>query len=106
MSGANLSRAVMSGANLSGANLSGANLSGANLVDGGQRSDGHRFVGWVEAGTLMIRAGCRNLKIPDAREHWQRTRGGTPLGDETFAILDHIETVARVRGLVITEEVG
>ena len=82
------------------ANLSGAYLSGANLIDGGQRSDGYRFVGWIKEGVLQIRAGCRDLAIDTARKHWTDTRGGTPLGDETAAILDHIETVARIRGLI------
>ena len=105
LSGANLYRANLYGANLSGANLSGAdlygaNLTGANVVDGGQRSDGQRFVGWISEGVLQIRAGCRNFSITGARTHWQETRGGTPLGDETMAILDHIEAVAKIRKLV------
>ena len=101
LSGAYLSDANLSCANLSCADLSGADLSHANLIDGGQRSDGHRFVGWIKEGVLQIRAGCRSLSIADARAHWDKTRGGTPLGDETFAILNHIETVARIRKLVM-----
>ena len=100
LSGANLSRANLSRANLSGANLAGADLSRAYLIDGGQRSDGYRFVGWIKAGVLQIRVGCRDFAIDDARKHWTETRGGTPLGDETMVILDHIETVACIRGLV------
>ena len=92
--------AVKEKANLSWANLSGANLSGADLIDGGQRSDGFRFVGWSKNGILQIRAGCRDFDITNARKHWEDTRKGTPLGDETTAILDHIETVARIRGIV------
>jgi hypothetical protein len=42
----------------------------------------------------MILAGCRYFTIWEAREHWTNSRGGTPLGDETMAILDHIERVA------------
>ena len=106
LSGANLSRADLSYANLRGADLRGSDLSradlmGANLIDGGQRSDGYRFVGWIKEGVLQIRAGCRSLSIADARAHWDQTRAGTPLGDETLAILNHIETVARVRKLVM-----
>jgi len=102
---ANLSRANLRGANLSRADLSGANLSGANLsgtvlIDGGQRSDAYRFVGWVYGGVLQSRARCRSLSSADARAHWQKTRANTPLGDETLAILDHIERVARIRGLI------
>ena len=113
-SGADLSRADLSGADLRGAYLSEADLSGADLrgadlrvaclIDGGQRSDGWRFVGWIKDGVLQIRAGaCRNFTISEARQHWARTRGGTPLGDETMAILDHIETVAKIRKLVDRE---
>ena len=70
--------AVKADANLSCADLSGADLSHAHLIDGGQRSDGHRFVGWIKEGVLQIRAGCRSLSIADARAHWDKTRGGTP----------------------------
>jgi hypothetical protein len=49
---------------------------------------------------LQIRAGCRSFSIAEARAHWLATRADTPLGDETTAILDHIEAVARIRGLV------
>ena len=98
--GAYLSGADLRGAYLSGAYLRGAYLSGACLVDGGQRSDGYRFVGWIRDGVLQILAGCRSFDISTARAHWLTTRGGTPLGDETTAILNHIEAVARIRGLV------
>ena len=101
LSGADLSEADLSGADLSKADLRWANLSRTHLIDGGQRSDGWRFVGWIKGGVLQIRAGiCRNFTITEARDHWDRTRGGTPLGDETMAILDHIERVAKIRGLV------
>ena len=105
LAGANLARANLAGAYLAGAyladaNLARANLADADLIDGGQRSDGYRFVGSVKDGALMISAGCRYLAIADARKHWTATRGGTALGDETQAILDHIERVANVRGLI------
>ena len=105
LSGANLSRAYLGGANLSGANLSDAYLGGADLgetclVDGGQRSDGYRFVGLVDDGVLQIYAGCRSLSVTKAWAHWTETRGGTPLGEETFAILTHIVAVAKIRKLI------
>ena len=104
LSGADLSGAYLSGADLSGANLSGAHLSGADLIDGGQRVDGYRIVAWLAAdGRIMIRAGCRNFDMADARAHWEKTRGGTPLGAETLAILSHIESVARIRGWAVRE---
>ena len=96
---ANLSRANLSGAYLSGADLSRAYLSGADLIDGGQRADGYRFIGQVKGNTLMILAGCRYFPIARAREHWLATRGGTKLGAETICILDHIEAVAKIRGM-------
>jgi uncharacterized protein YjbI with pentapeptide repeats len=98
--GANLARANLADAYLADADLARANLAGAYLIDGGQRSDGYRFVGSVKDGALMISAGCRYLAIADARKHWTATRGGTTLGDETQIILDHIERVANVRGLI------
>ncbi len=98
--GANLCGTNLSSAYLRGADLRGADISGTCLIDGGQRSDGYRFVGHVVEGALMIHAGCRYLQISEARDHWIRTRGGTPLGDESFIILDHIERVAIVRGLI------
>ena len=112
--GANLGRADLSGANLSGANLSGADFGGADLgganlgsqivIQGPARSDGYFFMltkltdeGW------RIKAGCRNLALPEAREHWQRTRGDTPLGRETFVILDCLEALAKARGYDVHE---
>jgi hypothetical protein len=101
LSYADLSDACLRGADLANAYLCGADVTGAYLIDGGQRSDGYRFVGWIKEGVLQIRAGCRSLSIADARTHWDKTRGGTPLGDETFVILNHIEKVARIRKLVM-----
>jgi len=97
---ADLREANLRGANLYGANLYGANLCGADLVDGGQRLDGYRFVGWAKDGVLQIRAGCRDFDITNAWKHWEATRSGTPLGEETFCILRHIESVAKIRKLV------
>ena len=101
LSGADLSRAYMSSTNLSRANLSRADLFRANLVDGGQRSDGYRFVGWIKDGVLQIRAGCRDLTITKARAHWSSENyPNRERGDETMCILDHIERVAEIRRLV------
>ena len=106
--GANLRGADLYGANLYGANLSGADLYGANLsgarniadrvIDGGIRSDGYRFMLVLNNGERRVIAGCRNFTMPEARKHWQDTRGGTALGDETFLILDHMERMADLRG--------
>jgi uncharacterized protein YjbI with pentapeptide repeats len=96
--GADLRDADLRDADLRDANLSHADLRGAN---GGQRSDGYRFIAWCKDGVLQVRAGCRSFSLPEAREHWERTRGGTALGDETMAILDLIERVALIRGLLV-----
>ena len=85
---------------ITGAIQFGADLDSADLVDGGQRSDGYRFIGWIKDGVLQIRAGCWNFTIIEARLHWSDTRAGTPLGDETMCILDHIEAVAKIRKLI------
>ena len=67
---------------------------------GGERRDGYRFVGWVKAGALMIRAGCRNMTVAEYRDH-NAQRGDVQMRDETASILDHIERVARVRVLIV-----
>ena len=90
--GADLSGADLRGANLSGAYLRGANLSGARVIDCGQRSDGYQFFIHITANDHpMVIAGCRYLSITDARKHWEDTRAGTQLGDESQALLDHGE---------------
>ena len=47
----------------------------------------------------MIRAGCRYFNIADAQKHWETTRGGTPLGDETRAIVRAMVDTMHIRGL-------
>jgi len=96
--GAFLSHANLSDADISGAFLEGAELRSTCLIDGGQRSDGYRFIGHNRGG-LRVYAGCRDFSMEEARFHWETTRGGTPLGEETMAILDHIERVAKIRGI-------
>ena len=98
--GANLSGANLSRANLSGAYLSGAYLSPQWVVQGPTRSDGYAFMLTNYTGEgVRVKAGCRNLSIKNARKHWKDTRKGTPLGNETFAILDCMEALAKARGL-------
>jgi uncharacterized protein YjbI with pentapeptide repeats len=103
--GTNLIGADLGGANLGGANLGGANLIGADLgdqwvVQGSARSDGWHFMLTSFTGEpVKVRAGCRNLTLAKAREHWTATRGGTDLGRETFMIINHMVMLARLRGL-------
>ena len=85
-------------ADLRGANLRGANLRGANLRHCGQRSDGYVFLVRHEAGEVFVTAGCRRFGLAEARAHWTATRGGTPLGDESLALVDHCERMARIAG--------
>jgi len=95
---ADLSGANLRGADLSGANLRGADLRGANLRHCGQRSDGYVFLVRHEAGEVFVTAGCRRFGLAEARAHWTATRGGTPLGDESLALVDHCERMARIAG--------
>jgi hypothetical protein len=98
---ANLTGANLTWADLTRADLTGANLTGADLIAGASRSDGYRFMLVRNADQrLTLQAGCRRFTLQEAREHWAKTRGGTPLGDETFAIIDHLERVARIRGWI------
>ena len=102
LEGANLVRANLEGANLVRANLSWANLvranlEGANLIVGGQRSDGYRFllIRDNDGVGFTLRAGCRSFRsFDDARTHWATTRKGTMLGDESAALVDHLERMA------------
>ena len=102
--GANLSRADLSGANLSGANLLGANLLGANLSRAylnslkvtslarrATRSDGYEFFLWRTDAGFRVKAGCRFFTMDEAWRHWEKTRGGSPLGDESHDILTMFE---------------
>ena len=83
------------------ADLSGANLIGADLIDCGHRSDGYRFVGSkAKDGTVMVKASCRFFSLADARAHWTRTRGGTQLGAESLALVDHLERMATIAGWI------
>ena len=89
---ANLYRANLSGADLSRANLSGANLSGAEgIIRVGPASDGYEFYAVQRDGDVWIKAGCRWFSIADARAHWRKSRGGTPLGCERLRFVDFIE---------------
>ena len=105
LGGAHLGVADLLGANLCVADLNGANLCGAYLGDqwiiqGTTRADGYPFFLQQLTGDIspMVKAGCRLLTLPDAWKHWNATRGGTPLGDETIAIIDNMVALAKLRG--------
>jgi len=100
-SGAYLIVADLRGANLRGAYLSGADLGDQWVIQGQTRSDGYTFflqrlTGYIEP---MIKAGCRLKTIPDAQAHWETTRKGEKLLDETRAIVRAMVDVMHIRGL-------
>jgi len=109
--GADLRGAYLRGADLGGADLGGADLRGADLggaylgeqwiIQGPVRSDGYFFfyMRLKDEAEPKVRAGCRWFTMAEARTHWMTTRAGTPLGDETIAILDYLEAAAKIRGL-------
>lgn len=101
--GAYLSDANLSGADISGADLSDAYLSGADISGAGNRSDGYEFYYHVRDGAIWIKAGCRHFPISEARAHWTKTRGGTQLGEESLAMCDHAERMARILGWIRAE---
>ncbi len=51
------------------------------------RSDGYEFYLLDTSAGWRVLAGCRFFAFDEGWEHWQRTRGGTDLGDETMDIL-------------------
>jgi len=76
-----------------------AQVSGDARVYGVGRSDGYTFCAVPDKdGVVRVIAGCRYYTFEEAREHWAKTRIGTPLGDETFAILDYLERMVELRG--------
>ena len=87
--------------NFAGADLRGANLGKQWIIQGPVRSDGYQFMIMRLTGekTPMVRAGCRWLCLPDAKAHWEKTRGGTQLGNETQDILIWLERAMHLRGL-------
>jgi len=106
LGGADLGEADLGEADLGGADLGGADLFLADLgdqwvVQGATRSDGYQFLltNLTEEG-VRLKAGCRNFTIAEAIKHWTVTRGGTRLGDETYAIINHLVELAFLRGLI------
>jgi hypothetical protein len=65
------------------------------------RSDGYQFMLMRLTGerTPMVRAGCRWFSLPNAKRHWEATRSGTQLGNESLDILIWLERAMHLRGL-------
>ena len=83
-----------------------ARILGDAQIDGcvpqAQRSDGYTFACFrLEDGTTRVTAGCRFFTFAEARDHWTRTRGGTPLGDETITILRFLRRRAIQLGWIV-----
>jgi len=64
------------------------------------RSDGYTFTIVSTPQGARIIAGCWHFSIDEARAHWTDTRGGTPLGEESLAIVDCLERLATIRGFI------
>ena len=60
------------------------------------RSDGYTFLVTDTTDGLRIIAGCHYSTFEQARAHWTETRGGTQLGDESLALVDHLERMAAI----------
>ena len=82
-------------ADLRGAYLSGAKINNDKIAIGilrhATRSDNWEFFLWHCEDGFYIKAGCRFFTLEEGRKHWNATRAGTPLGDETQDILDMFE---------------
>jgi hypothetical protein len=94
LSYANLSDAYLSYANLSDAYLSRANLSRATCIILAGYPDNWACVGWLRAGRLSIRVGCRDKRLDEGRHYW----AGKEDRREVMAALDYVEAVAKIRG--------
>jgi len=104
---ADLSGAYLRGADLRGADLRGADLSGADLgkqwiVQGTTRSDGYAFSlqKLREDKEPMVKAGCRYFTLGEAHAHWEATRKGQKLLEETREIVRCMVNIAHIRGLI------
>lgn len=63
------------------------------------RTDGYTFCAAHDQHYIVrIIAGCRYFTPTEARAHWSATRGGTKLGDESLALIDHLERMAALQG--------
>ena len=100
LEGAYLRWANLEGADLEGADLRRADLRGTCVIDIGQRSDGYQFYLHCGLDEPHILAGCRCFTITDARKHWRKTRGGTPLGKESLRMVSDGVARAKIRGLI------
>ena len=64
------------------------------------RSDNYTFLVTPTPQGPRIIAGCRYFTFEEARQHWQSTRGNTQLGEESLALVDHLERMAILNGFI------
>jgi hypothetical protein len=107
LQGADLCKANLYGAHLDGVDLREADISKACFSDqwaiqGPARSDGYLFyLTHFEGEGTRVRAGCHNLTVEDAVDHWQNGyRAGTSLGNESLLIIKQLLALAKERGLL------
>ena len=103
--------AVKSGADLGGAYLRGAYLGGADLrgvkdvICAGLPRE-YWFHGWHKEGVLMIRGGCHDFTIEEARKYWSNKSDR----QEIMLALDYIERIAihlvNERGFTVSHAVA
>ena len=104
---ADLSCTYLRGADLRSADIRSADLSCANLGDqwiiqGLTRSDGYMFFlqKLNDDKEPIVKAGCRYLTLSGAHAHWEGTRKGTPLFNETRIIVRCMVDIAHARGFM------
>ena len=98
--GADLRGADLRGADLCGAYLCGADLGDQWIIQGATRSDGYQFSlqKLKDDKEPMIKAGCRHFTIAQGQAHWEKTRKGQKLLDETREIVRSLVYLAHLRG--------
>ena len=74
--------------NLTGTEYKGVALGRCGAVAQAKRSDRYNFqLMHCADGKWRVMAGCRWFTLPQAWKHWETTRRGTDLGEETYDIL-------------------
>ena len=72
---------------------------GNALISGIMRSDGYAFIAVpCSDGLVRVIAGCRYFTFEEAYDHWNKTRKGTLLGDETMIILNMMNEMVKLKG--------
>jgi hypothetical protein len=83
---------VYGNAKVSDAKVSGDAIVTSTLLTA-NRSDGYTFAIFkCQDDRIRISAGCRYFTIPEAIEHWNKTRGGTKLGMESINTIGYLRT--------------